>query len=163
MCDQVSSALIALLRQRDFDARVVQLNGHTVVTAEVDPGVWHVLDADFNVVIPRSIAQIQADPGMVRPYYQSAFARIDPNSGKFSPDLFVSYYATDSYIGDAGANAALGERRIRFEAMAYWLKWRLPLMLLVVALIAAGLRIWLRGRGATFAAGRPWSEAERAV
>jgi len=84
-------------------------------------------------------------------------------SGKFSPDLFVSYYATDSYIGDAGANAALGERRIRFEAMAYWLKWRLPLMLLVVALIAAGLRIWLRGRGATFAAGRPWSEAERAA
>ena len=163
MCDQVSSALIALLRQRDFDARVVQLNGHTVVTAEVDPGVWHVLDADFNVVIPRSIAQIQADPGMVRPYYQSAFARIDPNSGKFSPDLFVSYYATDSYIGDAGANAALGERRIRFEAMAYWLKWRLPLMLLVVALISAGLRIWLRGRGAPVAAGRPWSEAERAV
>jgi hypothetical protein len=47
--------------------------------------------------------------------------------------------------------------------MAYWLKWRLPLMLLVVALIAAGLRIWLRGRGATFAAGRPWSEAERAA
>jgi hypothetical protein len=70
MCDQVSSALTALLRQRDFDARVVQLNGHTVVTVEVDPGVWHVLDADFNVVIPRSIAQIQADPGMVRPYYQ---------------------------------------------------------------------------------------------
>ena len=156
MCDQVSYALTTLLRQREVDARVVQLNGHTVVTAEVDPGVWHVLDADFNVVIPRSIAQIQSEPETIRPYYQAAFARIDPNIDKFSIEQFVSFYATDSYIEDRGANSALGESRIRFEALAYWLKWRLPLMLLALAaVIFVGLRLRSRSRLAATIRGRP--------
>ncbi len=147
MCDQVSATLTALLRQRHVDARVVQLNGHTVVTAEVDPGVWHVLDADFNVVIPRSIAQIQADPEIVRTSYKAAFARIDPGSEKFSPELFVSFYAPPTYIGEADGNSALGESRARVEATAYWLKWRLPIGLLAFAgVIFAGVRMARRRR-----------------
>ena len=142
MCDQVSSALVTLLRREGLDARIVQLNGHTVVTAEVDAGVWHVLDADYNVAIPRSMAQIQAEPNMVRPYYQAAFNRLDPASNRTSLDLIASFYAPPTYIGEAGDNSALGERRIAFEALAYWLKWRLPLTLLAfAALIAAGLRM----------------------
>lgn len=145
MCDQVSTALVTLLRQSDLDARVVQLNGHTVVTAEVDPGVWHVLDADFNVVIPSSIAQIQTDPDMVRPYYKAAFARINPIKDKYSTDLIASYYAPPVYVGEAGDNSSLGESRVRFEALTYWFKWRLPLALLALAgLIFIGLKIAAR-------------------
>jgi hypothetical protein len=147
MCDQVSSALVTLLRREGLDARIVQLNGHTVVTAEVDAGVWHVLDADYNVAIPRSMAQIQAEPNMVRPYYQAAFNRLDPASSRTSLDLIASFYAPPTYIGEAGDNSALGERRVAFEALAYWLKWRLPLTLLAfAALIAAGLRMRSRHR-----------------
>ena len=147
MCDQVSSALVTLLRREGLDARIVQLNGHTVVTAEVDAGVWHVLDADYNVAIPRSMAQIQAEPNTVRPYYQAAFNRLDPASNRTSLDLIASFYAPPTYIGEAGGNSALGERRIAFEALAYWLKWRLPLTLLAfAALIAAGLRMRSRHR-----------------
>ena len=147
MCDQVSSALVTLLRREGLDARIVQLNGHTVVTAEVDAGVWHVLDADYNVTIPRSMAQIQAEPNMIRPYYQAAFNRLDPVSSRISLDLIASFYAPPTYIGEAGDNSALGERRIAFEALAYWLKWRLPLTLLAFgALIAAGLRVGSRHR-----------------
>ena len=150
MCDQVSSALVTLLRREGLDARVVQLNGHTVVTAEVAAGVWHMLDADFNVVIPKSMAQIHAQPDMIRPYYQAAFNRLDPNISRFSIDLIASYFAPPSYIGEAETNSALGEHRIRFEALAYWLKWRLPLMLLALAaLIGAGVRITSRSRAAT--------------
>ena len=153
MCDQVSSALVTLLRREGLDARVVQLNGHTVVTAEVDAGVWHVLDADFNVVIPRSIAQIEAQPDMVRPYYHAAFDRLDPDFSSTPLDVVASYYLPPTYIGEAGDNSALGERRIRFEALAYWLKWRLPLMLLgLAAVIFAGVRIAARRRGAAMRA-----------
>lgn len=153
MCDQVSSALVMLLRRAGLDARVVQLNGHTVVTAEVDPGVWHVLDADYNVVIPQSMAQIHAEPNMIRPYYQAAFKRLDPVSNRTSLDLIASFYAPPTYIGEAGDNSALGERRIAFEAQAYWLKWRLPMMLLAfAAVIFAGLRIAARRRSASMQA-----------
>jgi hypothetical protein len=142
MCDQVSSALVTLLRREGLDARIVQLNGHTVVTAEVDAGVWHVLDADYNVAIPKSMAQIQAEPNMVRPYYQAAFNRLDPVFSRTPLDLIATFYAPPTYIGEPGANSALGEQRIQFEALAYWLKWRLPLTLLAfAALIAAGLRM----------------------
>jgi hypothetical protein len=142
MCDQVSSALVTLLRREGLDARIVQLNGHTVVTAEVDAGVWHVLDADYNVAIPRSMAQIQAEPNMVRPYYQAAFNRLDPVFSRTPLDLIATFYAPPTSIGEPGANSALGEQRIQFEALAYWLKWRLPLTLLAfAALIAAGLRM----------------------
>ena len=147
MCDQVSSALVTLLRREGLDARIVQLNGHTVVTAEVGAGVWHVLDADYDVAIPKSMAQIQAEPNMVRPYYQAAFNRLGPVSSRISLDLIASFYAPPTYIGEAGGNSALGERRIAFEALAYWLKWRLPLALLAfAALIAAGLRTTSRHR-----------------
>ena len=84
---------------------------------------------------------------MVRPYYQAAFNRLDPASSRTSLDLIASFYAPPTYIGEAGDNSALGERRIAFEALAYWLKWRLPLTLLAfAALIAAGLRMRSRRR-----------------
>ena len=148
MCDQVSSALVTLLRREGLDARIVQLNGHTVVTAEVEPNVWHVLDADFNVVIPADMTQIQAEPNMVRPYYQAALNHLDPASERTSLDLIASFFAPPTYVGEAGANSALGERSIAFEALAYWLKWRLPLMLLGFAGVVFG-GVWVTGRRAT--------------
>ena len=152
MCDQVSVALTTLLRWGGLDARVVQLNGHTVVTAEVDADRWMVLDADFNVVIPRSIQQIQADPKLVRPYYSAALAKLDPKFEKFPADMsdrIVSYYASDNFIEPAYANTALGIWRVQFERLAYRLKWPLPFVLLGLS----ALTLILTSRRIRFARG----------
>ena len=152
MCDQVSIALTTLLRAGNIDARVVQLNGHTVATAAVDAEQWMVLDADYNAVIPNSIEQIKADPNLVRPYYSAAIARLDPKSEKFPPDtvdLMVSFYASSNFVEPAGANTSLGDSRVRFEHLAYMLKWPLPFAMIALSalvLVLASRRRALPGK-----------------
>lgn len=39
------------------------------MSAEMRPGVWHILDPDFGVHVPLSLAELETDPEKALPYY----------------------------------------------------------------------------------------------
>ena len=47
----------------------------------------------------------------------------------------VSYYATSNFVEPAGANTALGDGRVRFERLAYVLKWPLPFAIIAISVL----------------------------
>lgn len=127
MCGQVSLIVTALLREGGLDARVVQLGGHTVVTAEVAPGAWYVLGSQTGVVIPKSLAEIEQNPSCVRPLYLAAFERLGYCSPEQAADMMVSLYGPEgNSIEPPNANLMMGDQWAATEHHAYCLKWVLP-------------------------------------
>jgi hypothetical protein len=148
MCGQVSQALTGVLRDANIDARVVQLDGHTVVTAEVAPGNWFVLDADFGVVAPYSLPEIEQRTALMVPLYTRAIEALDPSFGQsaqvFAEEIAKMYDPAGNFIEPKGANMMMGEEYAAREKFAYELKWAIPVGLLLVFCTWAALE-WLAG------------------
>lgn len=142
-CGHVASILVGFLRTAGIDARMVTLQGHVVVTAEVRDGRWHLLDPDLGLVIPADLDSAIAQPALLASAYaarlqetamtaaqQAAFARrlvdyyLDHESNRIDPTGRLSYY-----VGMASPPQWYAER----EALAYRLKWGLPILFLWVA------------------------------
>jgi hypothetical protein len=152
MCSQVTLILVGLLRDQGYDARIVQLAGHTVVTAEVAPGKWYVLDPDIGVAFRRELASIERDPESIRADYERAYLRKEEVDPKAGAQMMVRFYGRDgNYVEPRGANEMLGEAWVRRERRAEALKWAIPIALLTISvlLVAASRRAGRRGiRGA---------------
>lgn len=125
LCSQRAIVLAELLRERDVDARVVDLGGHVVVEARAAEtgGAWWVLDADYAVMIPRGVAALAGDPGVIA----EAYATVDPRAVAY----LQRAYGPDGNVPAAGPGArGFHPRQWAVERVAYALKWLLPVMLL---------------------------------
>ncbi|MGH6636131.1 MAG: hypothetical protein ACRED0_08385 [Gammaproteobacteria bacterium] len=98
MCGHVSATLVRFLREKNIDAKIVGLNGHVVVQAEVEADKFNILDADVGVVIPQSLKQVEQDTSLARQLYEEAFLRtgIPTNTQGWNVDLVIGYYASAS-------------------------------------------------------------------
>ena len=70
-CSQQAIVLTGFLRERGVEARTVGLGGHVVTVAQTPEGEW-VLDPDYGVVIRRPLAEVAANPRIVREIYGGA-------------------------------------------------------------------------------------------
>ena len=131
-CGQQSMALVGFLAERGLATGFVALGGHAIATAEVAPGEWYILDADFGGVIPMSLARAQANPADVLPHYWSPAARERHLDKAFEPAGNEITY---------GGPEARYRRACPIERVAYALKWALPLAMLTIA-----LAMWLLAR-----------------
>jgi len=124
LCSQQAIILVRALRRAGVPAAIVGLSGHVVATAAVGPGALILLDPDYGVVVPHSLAEVQRDPDLVRPYY----------AAKYPPrqvDLLVGIYGPEgNFVDPTGADAYTAGRR-RKEAWTYTACWVLPLVLMV--------------------------------
>lgn len=143
LCGNLSAVLVGYLTENGIPARVVGLEGHVVVTAEVRPGVWYIFDPDYGVVLPHSLEQVQNDPGLVDAAYATA---TDANMR----GMVVSYYATpenntidpggrDGYYSGWDGSAEIYREREQFMEL---LKWVMPSGMLAIGL-AFGLTAFL--------------------
>lgn len=147
-CGHFASILVGFLRAAGIDARMVTLQGHVIVTAEVGDGRWHLLDPDLGVVIPTELDDAVAQPALLAAAYaerlrgtamtaaqQAAFARrlvgyyLDHESNRIDPTGRLSYY-----VGMASPAQRYGER----ETLAYRLKWALPVLLVWLGVLLTG-------------------------
>jgi hypothetical protein len=131
-CGQNALALVSYLSERGVRTGFVSLGGHAIATAEVAADRWYLLDPDYGGVMPFDIDTAQRNPSSVLPYYWSAAAREN--------GLDTLYGAADNEVTMGGPEARFA-RACPIEYVAYWLKWILPLVLLLPALIA-----WRRRR-----------------
>lgn len=144
LCSQAATVLAALLGEAGIDARLVSLDAHVVVTAEVAPGTWWVLDPDHGVVLPWSLAEVEANPARLTPAYEPRLRQAHPTPREArhlerNLKLLCATYATGGHVIHppgplADAPAA------RWERWAYQIKYGLPVVLLAPWLVALLVR-----------------------
>jgi hypothetical protein len=136
VCTQYVNVVFAILKRNGFRPRSVLFPRHTVIAVPAQDGEL-VVDALYGIVIPKSIAQLRAQPQLVEPYYLHVTREKSP-SGEFGAALAATMmraYAGKVLAVNTG-NAT--PRTARVEPAAYFAKWSIPLLLVVLA--GLGLR-----------------------
>lgn len=133
LCSQQALVLEQLLERRGIEAEIVGLDGHVVVTARIkwdtgDSAEW-LLDPDYGVIIPHSLAEVESQPDLIRPCYEF---------GGYSAEQIETL--TGIY-GPAGNRRFAGARewyahKYWFERASYAAKWALPLLLMAPWMLA---------------------------
>ena len=140
ICTQYSLALFDVLEAEGFDRRIVQLVAHTFVEATTSSGEKFILDSDYGVVMPYSWDEIDADPSIVRPYYEELDPELRPNPQMSREE--IADFLEDAFDGDVLSIQVDSPtpQTATVEPIAYGLKWTLPAILI-------GLGWWLAGIG----------------
>ncbi|ESY68955.1 hypothetical protein NKI77_04330 [Mesorhizobium opportunistum] len=121
-CSQVSKIVYSILADQAIEATIYSVPHHTVVESN-----GNILDSDYGVFVPYSLASIEQNPSIIDSYY----AGFEP----MLPVLRDAYGQSWQPLGTAE-----GFREVRaYEAKFENLKWFPPLMLLAMGvLFAAG-------------------------
>src|SRR5204863_8121533 len=85
ICTQFAAAVFDILKRQGFDRGEALFEHHTVTEARTRVGKPFLLDADNGVVMPRSLAEVRANPAIVRPYYLAA-DRATTSHPEWSPE-----------------------------------------------------------------------------
>jgi hypothetical protein len=147
LCGNLSAILVGYLGEHDIPGRIVGLDGHVVVTAEVRPGVWHILDPDYGVAIPHSLEELQRNPALVEAAYSGA---VDSHI----LGMIVGYYTTshnnsidqsgrDGFYSGWDGSAEIYRSREQFMEL---LKWVGPSMMMAAGLALGLAAFFWRGR-----------------
>jgi hypothetical protein len=142
LCTQYSAAIFDLLKRQGLRRKVVQFQRHTVVAAKTQTGREYVLDADFGVVLPMSMAAIRRNPALVRRYYGALEPKQTPLPQYTRQRLAREGQLAYSSPLVAVLTKASTPQRAVVERIAYAAKWSLPLGICLgaVALLAVGRR-----------------------
>ncbi len=121
VCSQASKILTDILTRNRVKAHIVGLEGHVVVRARVDKDndIWWILDADYGVVIEYDIADIEANPEIIRPFYAA-----QTYSGAVIDSLVGIYSREGNRVIDENLECEA-------EDHSYLLKWMLPVVGLI--------------------------------
>jgi hypothetical protein len=127
LCSQVSLALASYLTSVGIPARLVGLDGHVVVAARAGQQPY-LLDADYNVAIAASLSEAEASTVLVAQAYASA-----GYPPKLANELAVIFGPAGNYVG--GPASYHPRHGVIYGALAA-LKWGVPLVMLLLAVIA---------------------------
>ena len=131
LCSQHAIVAAEILRQKGISTRIIGLTGHVVATARVDDGKneWWILDADYGVVIPHHIEDIEKAPGIVAPYYRARGYDEDVVA------TLVEIYGKEGNVVHPGEGApGYTPKKYWGETLIYVLVWLIPLALMLPAL-----------------------------
>ena len=126
MCHQSSWVLATLAKKENIPFRHVELSGHVVMEAWWG-GTWHMYDPAFEVVPQErdevyGVMALEDAPNLVKSHYGKRGDAVAP--------LFSSKY-DNSFVTD-GMFFWKADVLSRIERISNWLKWILPLLMMVV-------------------------------
>jgi hypothetical protein len=126
LCSQHAILEVDALHRAGIPAQIIGSRRHVLVTAEVTPGVWWLVDPDYGVVVPQDLSTVQARPELIAAAYRPTDVA-----------LLTDVYATETFARYPDIAAYCGAR-LPIENLAYMFKWVLPLLAL-----ALGALPWL--------------------
>jgi hypothetical protein len=138
-CSQEAMLITRLFLREGFNAQTVFKPDHVVARVQLDDGSWLISDPDYGVVLPFDISDIEANPGIVKPYYKS-IPRNDwaARGQNYEPveEVMATIYSDPGtwYLTRDGDLASLA----RSEDTVYALKWMIP-----AGLLAPYMLLWL--------------------
>jgi hypothetical protein len=128
-CSQVSKIVYSILTDQGIDATLYSVPQHVVVESN-----GNILDSDYGVFLPYSLASFKQDPSKIDPYYT--------NFESMLPLLRQVYRQSWRPLG-----TAKDFRDVRaYEAKVERLKWLPPIMLLAMGMLFAAGGTLLRRR-----------------
>lgn len=136
ICGDASIVLSSVLDRYSVESDIISFRGHVIVEYENPEGEKLLLDPDFGVVINRSLNELKANPELVRPLY------LEAGYPRQEVDDLVSIYSGDLAIFDD--TYGFMAKRYIFEKVTYVLKWVLPPLLILPAIV-----LWFRRRSGT--------------
>jgi len=66
LCDVQTVILMGLLKEGGIASRYISFSRHALVEAEVEPGVWWVLDPSLKTVLPYDVPTLRKNPGLIQ-------------------------------------------------------------------------------------------------
>lgn len=125
VCGDASMVMSQLLDKQGISNQILSYPGHVVVSATIDNKEL-IFDPDFGVATPFTIEQLSNIPSLTKPLYLAeGHSQRDANtiasilSGDVERWNGVKHFITNKYY---------------FEKVAYWLKWPLPILLILFGL-----------------------------
>lgn len=135
LCSQHAIIETGLLQEQGIPARLIELHGHVVLTAEVDEGQWWVLDPDYGLVIPMSLDAAEEHYAEVAQIYSQA------GFSDYDVDKVEEWFSTrDNIVYDGGAQTYMPAIWLT-EQVTYVAKWVLPVLLMLPWMRVGGLAI----------------------
>jgi sugar transferase EpsL len=131
-CSQFALVLDGLLEKNGVRARVVGLSGHVVVEAYTGTGDRLVADTDYGVVMPYSIATLEATPTLAEPYYSTLRFRHRVGTVP-APELARMYGPEGKFVSEGAIDYPGNATLLRVEQASYVAKWLIPVMLIAAA------------------------------
>jgi len=128
LCSQQAIVLAGLLQRAGISAGLQALRGHVIVRATDRSGRVYMADPDYGVAIPAPIAAIERDTAMVRPYYRRAGVAL------IEADRIAAIYGREGNR-EMTVPQYFPPKVYYAEKAAYWLKWLLPLLLMIPFLV----------------------------
>lgn len=123
LCSQHAIILDSILAEKGFKAEIVRLDGHVLNQVWVeDAQQYWLVDSDYGLTMPYSLAEVQESPEIVRAHYFNVLQ---------SPDilnLLVELYGAEGNELISSSRAYLGPGYVLFEDLSYLAKWILPLL-----------------------------------
>jgi hypothetical protein len=128
ICGDASMVMSQLLNEQNIFNKILTFPGHVVVAATFENGKQYILDADYGVVIPYPLNEFATSSREIAKLYSEAgyplrdfvlFQRIYKEN--YNQWDGVGHFITNKYY---------------FEKFAYWLKWPLPILMLLFSLIS---------------------------
>lgn len=125
VCGDTSMILSQILDEQDIKNKILTFPGHVVVVASFTDGTEYILDADFGVIVPYASSELSLNSQNIANLYL--------NEGYTQADFtfFNNMYQQD-FIPWNGVQHFV-TKKYYFEMIAYWLKWPLPLGMIVIA------------------------------
>jgi hypothetical protein len=126
LCSQHSIIEQEILRRRGFNSRIVGLNGHVLLEADVaeagQPSEWWLLDPDYGVVLPHSLHAVEQQPGLAASGYLEA-----------GHDKQEVAHVTNLFASPDNVTVERVSGRVLQEQISYVLIWFIPGALIVLA------------------------------
>jgi hypothetical protein len=134
ICSQPCIALQDLLVAKGIEVDLWDIKGHIVVDAKFSDGSRYTLDSDYGQYSPYGMAQIQADPELVREWYANQDDVYAPHlkKHKHTNDIVEMYEKEGNHIYFMKKG---------FEDFSYIAIWIIPILLLLPYLIVAFKKI----------------------
>lgn len=93
LCSTHSIVVKGILLDNGIEAHLWDIAGHVVVRARVSADEWYILDPDFGLYVPHDIAEIEANPEIVRPAYANMASLYKPDyNDPYTTDHVVEIY-----------------------------------------------------------------------
>lgn len=132
ICSEHAIIISEILKEKGIDSKIIGLDGHVVATALINQldNQWWILDADYGVVIPHSIEEIERNPSIINTYY--AKAGYDAVLIKILVDIYQKK-GNKVVNGVREYDSRIKSYSLRYylESVTYILKWVLPLLMLL--------------------------------
>lgn len=126
ICGDASMIASQLLSKAGIDNSIVSFPRHVVVAVKPNDSEPLVLDADYGVILPLDVENLQVDAELVQHLYSTAgYDKVEASGiASIYQDAFQKWSGVQHFV----------TKKYYFEYVSYFLKWIIPIVFLLISI-----------------------------